>query len=234
MNKWIEYGRESLQSPSLPAGERDLMEVTLRQMEQSFAKLQVARVEPSLNDEQLQEVVILPAQAKDALRRNHAFFTIKPESLGQLLVQYEEFFGYVDPSKHIRASAPRQAFEVAIPVNSRGLAEAIARSNNLPFDDQELANRAYAVRLTLPGIKSITGTVSIYAQADIQQQREGRGKLIVGFYAGTANETIAPFRAKVGRISADDLLDVDDWHRFDGHDARVRALPVVVPAQIEI
>lgn len=236
MNRWIELGRESLQDPNLPIRERDLMELFLRQMEQSYARLQATRVESSLTDEQLGEIITLPTQAKDALKRNHAFFIIRPESLNQLLAihgEHGEFFGFVNPSEHLRALAPRQAFEAAIPVNSKGLAEAIARSNNLPLVDRDLMNREYATRLVLPGIKSITGTASIYSQADIQHQRDGRGKLIVGFYAGTGDETVAPRVADVGRIFAGHRLLVHDWYRGYGDDY-VRALPVVVPAQLEI
>ncbi len=233
MNRWIEFGRESLKDPELPAGERDLMGPLLRQMERSYARLQATGVESSLTAEQLEEIIMLPAQAKEVLQRNHAFFTIRPESLNQLLVKDGEFFGYVDPSEHLRALAPRQTFEIAIPVNSKGRAEAIARSNNLPLLDQDLMNKDYAQKLVIPGIKSVTGTVSIYSQADIQQQREGRGKLIVGFYARTGDETVAPYVADVGRIYVDYLLNVRGWYRGRG-DGYVRALPVVVPAQIEI
>lgn len=233
MNRWIEAGREILQDPELPAGERNLMVPILQQMEQSFARLQSVRPESSLTAEQLKEVVLLPTQARESLAGNHAFFIIRPKSLAQLLVEYRGYFGHVNPSEHLRALAPKQVFEAAIPVNSRGLAEAIARSNNLPLVDRDLMNREYATGLALPGIKSVTGTASIYSQADIQHQIDGRGKLIVGFYAGTGDETVAPLVARVGRVLAGSRLHVVDWFRGFGGDY-VLALPVVVPAQLEI
>lgn len=233
MNRWIELGRESLQSHDVPAKERDLMETFLGQMEQSYARLQVARSEPSLTDEQLEEVVTLPTQAKEALKNNHAFFIIRPESLNQLLAKHGEFFGYVNPSEHLRALAPKQAFEAAIPVDVKGRAVAIPRSNNLPFATRDIMNQEYATKLALPGIKSVTGITSIYSQADIQHQIDGRGKLIVGFFAGTGDETVAPCVADVGRIGADLPLHVYGWYRVLGY-GHVRALPVVVPAQVEI
>lgn len=233
MNRWIEFGRESLQNPDLPAGERDLMEATLRQMEQSYARLQVAQPETSLTVEQLKEAVMLPTQAKEALKRNHAFFIIGPESLGQLLVKYREFFGYVSSSEHLRALAPRQAFEAAIPVDAKGRAVALPKSNDLPFDAQDVMNQGYAGKLGIVGIKSVTGSASLLSQADIQQQREGRGKLIVGFYARTGDERVAPHVAYVGRFRAAYPLDVHDWGRDRGLGS-VLALPVVVPAQLEI
>lgn len=234
MNRWIEAGRELLQSPDLPVQEKGLMEIHLGQMEQSFARLQVVQLGPSLTDEQLEETIVrLPGEAREALKRNHAFFTIRPESLGQLLVKYREFFGYVNPSEHLRALAPRQAFEAAIPVDAKGRAATLPKSNNLPFDIQDVMNQEYAEKLSIAGIKSVTGTISIYSQADIQQQTDGRGKLIVGFYARTGDETVAPVVAFVGRIYAGAPLGVGGWRRGLGHDD-VRALPVVVPAQLEI
>lgn len=229
MNRWIEFGRESLQGPELPPEERDLMETFLGQMEQSYVKLQAVSPEPLLTTEQLTGVAMLPTQARKALERNHKFFIIRLESLNQLLAEHREFFGFVNPSKHLRALAPRQAFEAAIPVNSIGLAEPIAGSNNLPFVGLDLTNQ----NLVIPGIKSVIGTASIYSQADIQNQIDGRGKLIVGFFAGTGDETDAPFVACVGRIPVGGLLRVDDWPRGGSYKA-VRALPVVVPVQVEI
>lgn len=180
-----------------------------------------------------EEVVTLPTKAKEALRGNHAFFTIRPESLGQLLVEYRKYFGYVNPSEDLRALAPRQAFEAAIPVDAKGRAVALPRSNNLSFDTQNVMNRGYAGKLDIAGIKSVTGTASLLSQADIQQQIEGRGKLIVGFFARTGDETFAPLVAVVGRLRAGRRLHVLDGDRDFG-DVDVRALPAIVAEQLEI
>ena len=163
--------------------------------------------------------------AKEALEgRGFLVFTVKPQSLDQLLTEKESYFGYVIPSKNLRRIVP-PSMVVAINPNQVALHE----SNNKPIDRQLAMTRNYSRRLQketgLKDIEAILTHASVYAQLDIAYQEQRKGKLFPDFYACTIDKTIGSNVANVGRGYVGDPLNVA-WLRVGGD--QVYAVPVVV------
>lgn len=181
-------------------------------------------------------VIELSVAAKEALAPHHAFFIIRPISLGGL----EGLFREDDVLKDFTALTPTQAFEIAIPVDIMGgtaVDITIRRASNAPLVDLaeiEESNKGYARRLSIAGIKSVTGTASLYVQADTQNKLVGRGSLFKNIFAGTADETDSPYIiVGVGRFHAIGPLWISVW-RYQDLSRLVRPVPVVVSEQVEV